>query len=130
VATLFIEKASPWENGYNESFNGKLRDELLDREIFHSLAEARVLIERWRIHYNTERPHSSLGYQPPAPETIRPPRWPSGSAPLRLPSSVAEDAALHSHAARTTNAGQVSLSPHRPRSGPSPADPPPRAACQ
>nr|MCU0984129.1 transposase [Acetobacteraceae bacterium] len=80
---------------YNESFNGKLRDELFDREIFHSLAEARVLTERWRIPYNTERPHGSLGYQPPAPETIRPPRWPSGSALLRLPSSVAEDAALH-----------------------------------
>jgi putative transposase len=95
VATLYIEKASPWENGYNESFNGKLRDELLDREIFYYLAEARVLIERWRIHYNTERPHSSLGYRPPAPETIRPPRWPSGSATLRLPASVAEEAAMH-----------------------------------
>jgi transposase InsO family protein len=95
VATLYIEKASPWENGYNESFNGKLRDELLDREIFYSLAEARVLIERWRIHYNTERPHSSLGYRPPAPETIRPPRWPSGSATLRRPASVAEETAMH-----------------------------------
>jgi transposase InsO family protein len=95
VGTLYIEKASPWENGYNESFNGKLRDELLDREIFYSLAEARVLIERWRIHYNTERPHSSLGYRPPAPETIRPSRWPSGSAPLRLPASVTDDAAMH-----------------------------------
>jgi transposase InsO family protein len=95
VATLYIEKASPWENGYNESFNGKLRDELLQREIFYSLAEARVLIERWRIHYNTERPHSSLGYRPPAPETINPPRWPVGSATLRLPSSMAEEAAMH-----------------------------------
>lgn len=95
VATLYIEKASPWENGYNESFNGKLRDELLNREIFYSLAEARVLIETWRRHYNTERPHSSLGYRPPAPETIGPPRWPSGSAALRLPSSMADDAAIH-----------------------------------
>ncbi len=72
VKTLFIEPGSPWENGYNESFNGKLRDELLDREVFYTLTEAQVLIERWRVHYNTIRPHSSLGYRPPAPETILP----------------------------------------------------------
>ena len=72
VKTLFIEPGSPWENGYNESFNGKLRDELLDREIFYTLKEAQVLIECWRIHYNTIRPHSALGYRPPAPETILP----------------------------------------------------------
>ena len=72
VRTLFIERGSPWENGYNESFNGKLRDELLDREIFCSLQEAEVLIERWRRHYNTEKPHSALGYRPPAPEAILP----------------------------------------------------------
>ena len=72
VATAYIEKASPWENGYNESFNGKLRDELLDGEIFYTLAEARVLIEAWRRHYNTVRPHSALGYRPPAPEAIIP----------------------------------------------------------
>ena len=70
VRTLFIERGSPWENGYNESFNGKLRDELLDHEIFHSLREAEVLIERWRQHYNTVRPHSALGYRPPAPEAV------------------------------------------------------------
>ena len=70
VKTLFIEPGSPWENGYVESFNGKLRDELLDREIFYTLLEARVLIERWREHYNWVRPHSSLGYRPPAPEAI------------------------------------------------------------
>jgi putative transposase len=70
VKTLFIEPGSPWENGYVESFNGKLRDELLDREIFYSLNEAKVLIEMWRKHYNQVRPHSSLGYRPPAPETI------------------------------------------------------------
>jgi len=70
VKTLFIEPGSPWENGYVESFNGKLRDELLDREIFYSLTEAKVLIEMWRKHYNGIRPHSSLGYRPPAPETI------------------------------------------------------------
>ena len=67
--TLFIEPGSPWENGYNESFNGKLRDELLNGEIFYSLKEARIIIEQWRQHYNTVRPHSSLGYRPPAPET-------------------------------------------------------------
>jgi len=73
VKTLYIEPGSPWENGYNESFNGKLRDELLNGEIFYTLAEARILIERWRRHYNTVRPHSSLGYRPPAPLTILPP---------------------------------------------------------
>lgn len=72
VKTLFIEPGSPWENGYIESFNGKLRDELLDREIFDTLIEAKVLIESWRKEYNTIRPHSALGYVPPAPEA-RPP---------------------------------------------------------
>eukprot|EP00873_Tetraselmis_striata_P030966 jgi/Tetstr1/451230/TSEL_038266.t1 len=79
--TAFIEPGSPWENGYCESFNSKLRDELLNGEIFYSLAEAKVIIEAWRRYYNTERPHSSLGYKPPAPETII---WPAprrGSAP-------------------------------------------------
>ncbi|MEM8643619.1 MAG: IS3 family transposase [Pseudomonadota bacterium] len=70
--TLFIEPGSPWENGYNESFNGKLRDELLNAELFNDLREAKVLIERWRKHFNTVRPHTSLGYRPPAPETIVP----------------------------------------------------------
>jgi len=72
VTTLFIEPGSPWENGYIESFNGKLRDELLDGEVFDTLLEAKVLIERWRRRYNTVRPHSSLGYRPPAPEAIVP----------------------------------------------------------
>ena len=72
VKTLYIEPGSPWENGYNESFNGKLRDELLNRELFYSLAEARYLIECWRRHYNQIRPHSSLGYRPPAPAAICP----------------------------------------------------------
>lgn len=88
VKTLFIEPGSPWENGYVESFNGKLRDELLNGEIFYTLREAKVLIERWRQHYNQVRPHSALGYRPPAPET----RMKEGacSAALRrpLPSSV------------------------------------------
>ena len=70
VKTLFIEPGSPWENGYIESFNGKLRDELLNREIFTTLTEAKVLIEKWRREYNGVRPHSSLGYRPPAPEAI------------------------------------------------------------
>ena len=69
--TLFVEPGSPWENGYNESFNGKLRDELLDGEIFYTLKEAQILIERWRVHYNTVRPHSSLNYRSPAPQTIQ-----------------------------------------------------------
>jgi putative transposase len=75
VGTLFIEPGSPWGNGYRESFNGKLRDELLDREVFHSLREAQVLIEAWRRHYNTVRPHSALGYRPPAPEAVPWPAW-------------------------------------------------------
>jgi putative transposase len=70
--TLYIEPGSPWENGYCESFNGKLRDEFLNGEIFYSLKEAQILTERWRTAYNTERPHSSLGYKPPAPQAILP----------------------------------------------------------
>jgi putative transposase len=72
--TAYIEPGSPWENGYCESFNGKLRDELLDGEVFYSLAEAKVVIEGWRQHYNTRRPHSALGYRPPAPEVVP---WPT-----------------------------------------------------
>jgi putative transposase len=77
--TAYIEKSSPWENGYVESFNGKLRDELLNIEIFNSLREAQIMIENWRRHYNTIRPHSALGYRPPAPEvTVRTPTaWPA-----------------------------------------------------
>jgi putative transposase len=72
AGTLYITPGSPWENGYCESFNGKLRDELLNRELFYTLYEAQVLVERWRVHYNRVRPHSALGYRPPAPETIKP----------------------------------------------------------
>ena len=79
VKTLFIEPGSPWENGYVESFNGKLRDELLQREVFYTLLEAKSLIENWRKHYNSIRPHSSLNYRPPAPETIL---WPAPPNPL------------------------------------------------
>jgi len=72
VKTLFIEPGSPWENGYIESFNGKLRDELLNGEIFDTILEAKVITENWRNHYNQKRPHSSLGYRAPVPETILP----------------------------------------------------------
>ena len=72
ITTLFIEPGSPWENGYIESFNGKLRDELLNREIFTTLIEAKILIEEWRKEYNQVRPHSALNYRAPAPEAIIP----------------------------------------------------------
>jgi len=83
VRTLYIEPGSPWENGYIESFNGKLQDELLKWEVFDTLWEAKVRVERWRREYNQVRPHSALGYRPPAPETREP--LPPGSATLRLP---------------------------------------------
>jgi len=70
--TAYIEPGSPWENGYCESFNARFRDELLNGEIFYSLKEAQIVIEQWRQHYNTKRPHSALGYRPPAPESIIP----------------------------------------------------------
>jgi putative transposase len=69
---LGLEPGSPWENGYCESFNGKLRDECLNGEIFYSLKEAQIVIEKWRVEYNTRRPHSALGYRPPAPGTFSP----------------------------------------------------------
>ena len=68
--TAYIEPGSPWENGYIESFNARMRDELLDGEIFYTLAEARIIIEQWRQHYIKVRPHSALNYRPPAPESI------------------------------------------------------------
>jgi putative transposase len=70
--TAYIEPGSPWENGYVESFNARFRDELLNGEIFYTLKEARIVIEQWRRHYNTVRPHSALGYRPPAPESVVP----------------------------------------------------------
>jgi transposase InsO family protein len=92
VKTLFIAPGSPWENGYNESFNGTLRDQLLNGEIFYTLHEAKVILESWRQHYNHERPHSALGYRPPAPEahlprgaasaTLQQPLWVGPRAPL------------------------------------------------
>jgi putative transposase len=83
VKTLFIYPGSPWENGYCESFNGRLRDELLAREQFTALLEAKVLIERWRRHYNTVRPHRSLSYRPPAPESHQPLHFVPATPPLR-----------------------------------------------
>jgi len=68
--TAYIEPGSPWENGYCESFNARFRDELLNGELFYTLKDAQILIEQWRIHYNTVRPNSALGYRPPAPESI------------------------------------------------------------
>jgi len=84
--TAYIEPGSPWENGYCESFNSKLRDELLNMEIFSSLNEAKVLIQGWRRHYNTQRPHSSLGYRPPAPEAFL---WPAPQSPPAPPATPA-----------------------------------------
>jgi putative transposase len=88
--TAYVEKSSPWENGYVESFNGKLRDELLNVEIFNSLREAQILIENWRRHYNTIRPHSALGYQPPAPEIIVPDlaAWPAAQPRPASPATL------------------------------------------
>ncbi len=97
--TAYIARGSPWENGYVESFNARLRDELLNGEIFYSLREAEIVIESWRRHYNTVRPHASLGYRPPAPEVLIPalaawPAAPSRTAPpARLP--VAPRPVLH-----------------------------------
>jgi len=84
--TAYIMPGSPWENGYCESFNSKLRDELLNGEIFYTLKEARVIIERWRRHYNTVRPHSSLGYKPPAPEALQ---WPASQPGPASPATPA-----------------------------------------
>ena len=95
VQTLYITPGSPWENGYCESFNGSLRDELLNGEIFYSLAEAQILIEAWRRHYNTVRPHSSLGYRPPAPDAAPWPVPPSGSATLHLRPALTKEAIMH-----------------------------------
>ena len=72
TGTLYIEPGSPWENGHCESSNGKLPDECLNGQIFYSLKEAQVVIEQWRVEYNTRRPHSALGYRPPVPAAYSP----------------------------------------------------------
>jgi putative transposase len=92
--TAYIEPGSPWENGYCESFNSKLRDELLKGEIFYTLKEAKIVIESWRRHYNTARPHSSLGYKPPAPEAVLWPAAQSRPAPPATP-AVAPRPIIH-----------------------------------
>lgn len=89
--TAYIMPGSPWENGYCESFNSKLRDELLNGEIFYTLKEAKIIIENWRQHYNTVRPHSSLGYKPPAPEAAV---WPPQNGPVSTP-AVASRPSMH-----------------------------------
>jgi transposase InsO family protein len=95
--TAYIAPGSPWENGFIESFNARLRDELLDGEIFYSLREAQVVIENWRRHYNQLRPHASLGYRAPAPEVLvpvlatripAPPRPASPTTPVMAPKPV------------------------------------------
>ena len=91
VTTLFIEPGSPWENGYVESFNGKLRDELLNGELFFTLKEAQILTQQWRREYNHVRPHSSLGGRPPAPETII---WPGFSLQDFAPPTFTREPAL------------------------------------
>lgn len=92
--TAYIEKGNPWENGYCESFNSKLRDELLNGEIFYTLKEAQIVIESWRRHYNSIRPHSSLGYKPPAPEVVLWPAAQSQPAPPATP-TVAPKPIMH-----------------------------------
>jgi putative transposase len=95
--TAYIERGSPWENGYIESFNARLRDELLDGEIFYTLREAQIVIESWRRHYNTIRPHASLGYKPPAPEVFVPAfaAWPAALRQAAPPATLAQRPALN-----------------------------------
>ena len=94
--TAYIERGSPWENGYIESFNARLRDELLNGEIFYTLREAQIVIESWRRHYNTIRPHASIGYKPPAPEVFVPAfaAWPAPRRPAS-PATLAQRPTLN-----------------------------------
>ena len=95
--TAYIERGSPWENGYIESFNARLRDELLDGEIFYSLREAQIVIESWRRHYNRVRPHAALGYTPPAPEVFVPAlaAWPAALPRTAPPATLAPKPTLN-----------------------------------
>src|ERR1035438_7006973 len=90
--TAYITPGSPWENGYVESFNARLRDELLDGEIFYTLREAQIIIESWRRHFNAIRPHESLGYKPPAPEVFVPAfaAWPAAPRRPASPATLAQ----------------------------------------
>jgi len=111
VKTLYITPGSPWENGYCESFNGSLRDELLNGEILYALAEARTLIEAWRRHYNTVRPHSSRGYRPPTPEAATPALPPSGSASLHLRAAIALEQQCTNNQTGPLGGGRSSATP-------------------
>src|SRR5690606_32706547 len=94
--TAYIAPGSPWENGYIESFNARLRDELLDGEIFYTLKEARIIVESWRRHYNTVRPHGALGYKPPAPEVFIPAFARAARQPkTAMPPALAPRPSLH-----------------------------------
>jgi putative transposase len=95
--TAYIERGSPWENGYIESFNARLRDELLNREIFYTLREAQIVAESWRRHFNTIRPHASLGYKPPAPEVFipAPAAWPAALRRSASPATLAQPPTLN-----------------------------------
>jgi transposase InsO family protein len=95
--TAYIEPGSPWENGFVESFNGRLRDELLDGEIFYSRAEAKIVIESWRRHFSAVRPHGSLGYKPPAPEVFVPAFTARAAAQPRPPAppALAQKPTMH-----------------------------------
>ena len=104
VKTLFIEPGSPWENGYVESFNGKLRDELLNGEIFYTLKEAQSLVQAWRRKYNQVRPHSSLGYRPPAPKATL--LQPATLRSRRLQQPLASTDSMSYEVASTLGAGQ------------------------
>src|SRR5207302_8044609 len=110
--TAYISPGSPWETGFIESFNARLRDELLDGEIFYTLREAEIVIESWRRHYNTVRPHASIGYRSPAPEVFVPAlaAWPAAQSrpapPAMLP--LAPRPTLNKHSTRTSSWGPVS----------------------
>ena len=95
--TAYIERGSPWENGYIESFNARLRDELLNGEILYTLREAQIVIESWRRHYNTIRPHASIGYKPPAPKVFVPAfaAWPAALRQPAPPTTLAQRSALN-----------------------------------
>jgi transposase InsO family protein len=132
--TAYIEPGSPWENGYCESFNDKLRDELLNGEIFYTLKEAQIVIENWRRHYNTKRPHSSLGYRPPAPEAFV---WPAKAdsqnavAKLTFQSGSFMGAASRTRQATRGRCENLSAGIFSPPRSVSPAsNPPPPSFCR
>ena len=108
--TAYIAPGSPWENGFIESFNARLRDELLNGEIFYTLKEAQIVVESWRHHYNTVRPHASLGYRPPAPEVFVPAlsAWPAAPRRPAPPATLAlqPNTKLTFHLDHSMQAGQ------------------------